>query len=298
MSKDYLEFRTFDDQAFIMPSEIFGYEVFPGNFGAPPTDFTLRRGYKQDGQTEVEFTLSPRQFDVAFWRAPACDRQTYWANRLALLEFFRPNRNGPMRFTVIQPDGTKRALTVRADPGPVYAAQQDNNWNIRETISFTAFDPIWYGPDATALVLTGSNPTDLIFPITFPIKFGASGLLFATSITYVGTWKSYPTIILTGPYTTATITNVTTGISVFMTFPIAAGETRTLDLTPGAQTIVDGSGNDAFDELGPLSNLINFNLRPDPEVSGGVNVINVTLNGGLLGTSHVTFSYRERYFGI
>lgn len=298
MSGDVLEFRTFDGQVLTMPSEIYVFEVFPGGFGAPPTDFNTRRGYKQDSVTEVEYTLSPRKLDIDFWRAPACDRQTYWSNRLELLEYFRPNRNGPLRFTVTQPDGTKRSLTLRADPGPLFTAQQSNNWNIRETLSFVAFDPIWYGPDATALVLSGSNPTDLVFPITFPIKFGASGLFFTTSITYAGTWKTYPIITLTGPYTTATITNATTGISVFMTFPIAAGETRTLDLTPGAQSVVDGSGNDAFDELGPLSNLVNFNLRPAPEVSGGVNVINVTLNGGLLGTSGVTFSYMERYFGI
>lgn len=298
MAGDTLIFETFDGLQLVMPGDVFTYEALPGNFGAPPTNFITRAGYKQHGVTEIDYILAPRDFDIEFWRAPACDRQTYWQNRHDVLAYFRPNRNGQMTFTVQQPDGTQRALMVRATPGPQYAGESNNNnWNIRERLSFTAFDPIWFNPVITTTAVVSTTSSDLVFPITFPIRFGASGLLFIQAITYGGTWPSYPTLLLTGPYTSAIVTNLTTGVSIFFTVPILAGETRTLDLTPGAQSLVNQDGDDAFGDLGPLSNLVNFNLRPDPEVAGGAQTIQAILYDGTI-ASGFTISYYDKYFGI
>ena len=122
-------------------------------------------------------------------------------------------------------------------------------------------------------------------------------MLFTTSITYTGTWKSYPTLTLTGPYTNAVISNLTTGVSIFLSVAIAAGESRILDLTPGSQSLVDGNGDDAFGDLGPTSNLVDFNLRPDPEVSGGIQTIQAILYGAS-GAAGFTISYYDRFIGI
>lgn len=297
MAGDTLQFETADGKLLVLPSSIFGYEVTPGNFGLPSTNYITRQGYKQHGVTEVDYILGQRDFEIDFWRAPACDRVTYWANRAELVNFFRPNRNGQITFTVIQPDGSKRALMVRATPGFVFNAEQNNHWDIRETVSFNAFDPIWFDPALNSLSIVSSISNDLVFPITFPIQFGASGLLFTTSITYTGTWKSYPTLTLTGPYTSATISNLTTGVSIFLTVPILAGESRILDLTPGNQSLVDGNGDDAFGDLGPTSNLVDFNLRPDPEVSGGIQTIQAILYGAS-GAAGFSISYYDKYIGI
>src|ERR1051326_9595965 len=71
-----------------------------GNLGAPSTQFITRRGYLQDGSTEVAYTLSPRSISVELWHSPACDRQTYWTYRSELHDYLRPNRNGPLTFTL------------------------------------------------------------------------------------------------------------------------------------------------------------------------------------------------------
>lgn len=271
-----------------------------GNLGASPTQFITRRGYKQNSLTEVDFLLQPRTVSVTLWRSPACDRQTYWNNRAALHEFLRPNRNGPLTFTLRTPNGDLRSIIVRADPGLVLPPKpNDNNWNIDEDLDFTAFDPTFFDASQTVTALASTTQTQLIFPITFPITFGTSDVFLTTgSITYLGTWKSYPTITLTGPYTRAQIQHVTLGINIMLSVAIVAGETRIIDLTPGSQSIVDGSGNNKFSDLGAGSDLVDFALYPDPEVAGGVQVITVQLVDGVGGTSTASISYYSRYFAL
>jgi len=297
MASETLSLETADGLSLVLSESVFSYETFPGNFGAPPINYITRSGYKQHGSTEVDYLLQPRDFEIEFWRAAACDRTEYWRNRAELLEILRPNRNGQLTFSVNRVDGSQRSLRVRATPGLQFNAQRTNDWNIRESISFTAFDPVWFNPTINSLAVASAISNDLVFPITFPIQFGASGRLFTQSITYPGTWPSYPTLTVTGPYSSATITNLTTGVTIYLTVPILAGETRTLDLTPGSQSLIDQDGDDAFGNLGPTSNLVNFNIRPDPEVSGGIQTIQAVLYGAS-GASGFTLEYYDKYFGI
>lgn len=295
---DTLTLTTYDGQSFTMPNSVFAFEVFPGGFGAPPTQFATRQGYQQHGVTEIGYTLQPREIDLEFWRASACDRLTYWTNRAELLDFLRPNRNGALVLTVTREDNSQRSLTVRANPGAQFPAQQSNDWNIREGLSFTAFDPIWYDPAVTTYAPASSSPSELVFPITFPIQFGAPGLLFTQAITYDGSWKSYPSITLTGPYTAVTLENSVLSAAIFLTVAIAAGEQRILTLTPGQQTVLDAAGVSQMGDLGPLSDLVNFALLPTPEAPGGVQTLSVIMIGGTNGVSAVSIRYNTRYFGI
>jgi len=272
-----------------------------GNLGAPPTEFITRRGYKQDGSTEVDFLLQNRSISVELWHSGECDRQTYWDNRAALHEFLRPNRNGPLTFTLRTPNGDLRSIIVRADPGMVFppTEQSNNNWALQEQFDFIAFDPTFFNAELNADALSVDTQTELVFPITFPISFCTSGIFLTTgNIAYAGTWKSYPTITLTGPYTRAVITNQQTGVVIFMSVAILEGEERIINLTPGAQSITDQDGNNKFSDLGAGSNLINFNLRPDPEVAGGIQEITIQMVDGVNGTSGASLSYYERFFAL
>lgn len=298
MTNETLSFETVDGDMIVMPGDVYAYETFPGNFGIPPINYITRQGYKQHGVTEIDYILQTREFDLEFWRAPACNRSDYWTNRAALVDFFRPNRGGPITLTLTREDSTQRALTVRANPGPIFDSRQTNDWNIRERLSFTAFDPIWFNPSQNSLSVSSGISTDLVFPITFPIQFGASGLLFTQSITYLGNWPSFPVLRVDGPYTSVSITNLTTDVSIYLTVPISAVQHRILDLTPGTQSLVDENGDDAFGDLGPTSNLVDFNLRPDPEITGGVQTIQAVMYGGSAGVSAFSLSYYDRYIGI
>lgn len=271
-----------------------------GNLGASPTQFITRRGYRQNGETEVDYLLQSRTISVELWHSPACDRQDYWDIRKELHDFLRPNRNGPMTFTLRTPNGDLRAIIVRADPGLTFPSQQNNNnWNVQESMDFIALDPLFFNASQSVIALSVANQVQLVFPITFPITFGLSGLVMTTgSITYLGTWKSYPTITLTGPYTRVVITNLQTGVSLYMSVAIAAGEQRIIDLTPGSQSIVDQNGINRFSDLGTGSNLVDFAILPDPEVVNGVQEITIQLVDGINGTSSAAISYYERFFGL
>lgn len=296
---DVLHIETFDgNELFFTDNDV--KLIAYGNLGAPPTNFITRQGYKQNGMTEVDFLLQPRNITVELWRSGDCDRQTYWDNRKALHDFLRPNRNGPLTFTLRTPNGDLRSIVVRADPGMTFPPQPNNNsWALQEQFDFIAFDPLFFNSAQTELVLAVDSQLELVFPITFPITFGTSSEFLSTgTISYGGTWKSYPTITLDGPYTRAVITNVTTGITIFMSVAILAGEQRIISLVPGEQSITDANGVNKFSDLGVGSNLIDFALFPDPEVSNGDQEITIQLVDGVNGVSGATLSYYERYFAL
>lgn len=296
---EVLSLTTFDGKSLYLFDQVIRARLY-GNFGAPPTDFQTRRGFQQDGVFEVNVTLQPRSVNMQLWRAPGCTRQAYWDNRNELHEFLRPNRNGPMTLTVKLPTGGRRSLTVRAHPGLTFPPgnADDNSWNISEALELIAFDPLWFDPSQVVSTVVSTSDTNLVFPITFPILFGVSGAVSKFTVAYAGTWVTYPVITLTGPYTSVTITNVTTSISFTLNVPIIAGEQRIIDLSPGNQQITDASGNNKFGDLGPNVNLVDFNIRPAPLVSNGSNVIWAQFIGGTSGVSSAKLAYYSRYFAI
>lgn len=296
---DVLQITTYDGNNLVLINQEVKLLAY-GNLGASPTQFITRRGYRQNGATEVDFLLQPRTITVELWHSPACDRQTYWDTRQELHNFLRPNRNGPLTFTLQTPDGEERSITVRADPGLVFPSQNNNNnWNIQEQMDFVAYDPTFFDSAQTVMALSSITQTQLIFPITFPITFGTSDVFLTTgTITYLGTWKTYPLITLTGPYTRANIQHVGLGINISLSTAILQGETRIIDLTPGAQSIVDGSGVNKFSDLGTGSDLVDFAIYPDPEVAGGLQTITAQLVDGVAGISTASIAYYDRYFGL
>lgn len=299
---EVLSITTFDGKSFYFLDQHLRAMLY-GNFGAPPTDFQTRRGYQQDGVLEVNITLQPRTVNLILFHSPECNRQKYWDNRAALHDFLRPNRNGPMVLTLKMPQ-KQRALTVRGHPGLVFPPipADDNSWNIQEPLELIAFDPLWFDPAQSVTTQLSTTSTDLIFPITFitgfEIVFGVSGAVSSVSVAYAGTWKSYPVITLNGPYTSVTVSNVTTSVYFTLNIPIGAGEQRIVNLSPGQAQVSDALGNNKFSELGPNSDLVDFCIRPDPEVTGGVNVIQAQFLGGTPGLSSMKLAYYNRYFAL
>ena len=291
--------ETFDGKALVIGGVDEYAMISYGDFGAPQVNFITRRGYKQTGETFLDYSIGRRSISLELNREVCSNREEYWRFRAELHNILRQNRGGLMTYTLIQPGDIKRSLRVYPDPGAVFAPSQGDNWEIHESISFVAFDPIWFDPDAIELVMSGAAGTDLVFPITFPIVFGPSGVNFSTGvINYPGTWESFPSFVLTGPYDWVNIQNVQTGVTIGLSVPIGAGETRTIVLTPGEQSVTDQNGDNKFSDLAPNSNLIDFNIRPDPLVPDGQQQISIQMQGGVGGQSAATISYTNRYLAI
>lgn len=135
---------------------------------------------------------------------------------------------------VIQLSGAKwlanARVARRAFPADrTYAAQ-----TVQGALQWVATDPRLYGAGAAltatvGLPLAGSG--GLVFPLVFPLVFGAGAAIPDMVATNTGTLTTWPVITITGPVTGPIITNVTTGqiLAFNPTFVVPAGQTLTVD---------------------------------------------------------------------
>lgn len=280
--------------------------------GMPPLDMVTQRGPYQDGVTLKNIYLEPRilQYHI---RQRACTRREYWTVRNTLLDLLAPANNGAQgTLRKILTDGTTRDINVVIQQGPTFNPRRAgvwDEWAIDEVLRFFAVDPTYFDPTLHTVVWDHTTVicepfpytfpfyfcTDpgLIFPITFPITFG--GFLTGNGdyqFTYSGTWNSYPTIQVLGPLDWIRITNVTTDEELFINYPLASGESYTIELTYNSKSVsLDADGTNIIGYVGSQSDLGTFHLAP------GVNSIRIQVGGAGSATT-VTMTYYERFIGI
>jgi hypothetical protein len=166
-----------------------------------------------------------------------------------------------------------------------------------EVLRLIAYDPVAFDPAEVTATFTITLDAGLIFPITFPITFGAGEVDDTLAITYPGTWLSFPIFTIVGPIQTPRIDNNTTGEKIEFTIDIAPGRTVTIDLTENAKTVVDDLGNNLIGGITSDSDLATFHLAPDPEAAGGVNTLRLR-GDNPTGSTDVSLAYFNRYFGF
>lgn len=291
---------TADGKAFHVPDEDNRFLTYVG-YGAPPIEYITRRSYKQHGLTRVDALLSARSLTIQLWKKAACSKLEYWQNRAAIHDLLRSNRGGSALLTLTLPEGGgKRAIYIDANPGAQFTGADDNSWAIDEPLEFIAFDPVWFDPDTTRSAPASELSAELVFPIEFDdddIVFGTSGLQFDAAIVYIGNWPAYPTLTIQGPYTSVVIQNLETLAIITLNVPIASNESRIITLAPNNLSIVNELGIDKFGDLGPLTNLIDFSIQPDPTVPGGVQTLQAIFTGGSISSAFIV-EYNTRYEAI
>lgn len=97
-------------------------------------------------------------------------------------------------------------------------------------IQWVATDPRLYSPQqqtSGAVGLPSPGSGGLVFPLVFPLTFGANLSGGGVSLTNVGTVTTWPTWQITGPVTGPIITNADTGQTLTFdpSFVVAAGQT-------------------------------------------------------------------------
>ena len=296
---------TIDDRTLFFTGEYFLQSI--NGLGMPPIDYQTRQGYKQQGSSVVAYSLKERAIQLAITTTTNQERSEFWRERSRILDYLRPNRGtdglgNELTLTIRRADNTKRAIKCRYNGGLEFADNdiQENSFMINEVVRLQAFNPIWYDTAIIDNAPSASVDTDLVFPITFPITFGTEGTVFTTAdLTYEGTWRSYPTITIQGPYSTCRLENTGSGAVITLLVPIASTEQRIITLSEEGFSVVDGIGVSKFNELGEGSNLIGFDIRPESElVAGTTQRLKANLVGGVAGASTVTFSYYTRFIGI
>lgn len=271
-------------------------------FGLPPLEYVVDRAPFQHGDTVRSFHLNPRPVQLVVLHN-FCSRSEYWDGRASLLDAIRPNRvtdfqtqeTGKLLYYLA--NGQKRQLDVLLDSGPGFAPPQGGwrEWSFTEVLRFTAHDPAWYDPaELSAVFLNAVFPTQLVFPITFPISFSAVG--GTQGVQYSGTWPEYPSFDIVGPITGLHIHNHSTDKALELLGTIPAGQTATIVLM-GIKSIVRSDGTNLLNSLSDDSDLTDFALVPDPDAPAGVNDIHVT-GSGTASTTLVTMRWHSRYIGI
>lgn len=275
--------------------------------GIPPIGYIVSSGPYQDGATLRGFRLQPRVYQMLV-RWSGCSREQYWAYRARLIDMVRPNRQvlgqlAPLTLRKYMRDQTgdiTRDLYVMIAQGPEFAARDPQRWDengFSEVLRFIAHDPTWYDGSETVVSVIPTSTDNLIFPITFPIVFGGFVVNSTVAVTYAGNWPAYPTITITGPLALPTITNVTTGEVLELSYTMAAGERVTFDLQYGVKSVFNNFGANLIGYLTEDSDLATFHLEPDPGAPGGVNQLTFT-GGSSSGATQFGITYNNRWIGI
>ncbi len=274
--------------------------------GMPPITYRTQRGPFQHGVTPLGFILEPRTIQLLH-RRNANNRDNYWAARADILNLLRPNRQSTNQLEIgvlrkiRSPDRLTRDISVFIQSGPEFVAKRRGRWDefsFTEIIQFIAHDPTFFDPVQNIQDLTLDIAGGAIeFALEFPFTFISSALSANDTITYVGTWRSYPTILLQGPMRNPIIRNLTTDEKIALTVDIAANRTVTITLEYGNKTIFDDLGTNLIGTLTTDSDLATFSLVPAPLAPLGVNSI-ANSASSLTAASKITLQWFTRFIGI
>lgn len=265
-------------------------------FGMAPLHRITNRGPMQQGDTDEDFRLDPRIMQLPL--IVSCySLAAYYDARAKLLSVFSPS-NVVGVLTVTLPNGAQRAINTKVLGGLTFDYQPSDGYTLRTVIQLRADDPTWYDPAAEIVTVSPAVAgTAMAIPLTIPFTLGTSTINSTSTITYEGSWISYPIITAVGAITNLTIVNNTTGLQIVTSGTIAAGRTWTFNLLYGYKTVYDDLGNNQISTVTTASQLATFALVSAPTAVGGVNSISITGTGVGSGAS-VYFTYYKRYIGI
>lgn len=266
-----------------------------------PDTHTIK-GPFQHGNTVLGYRFPERtiSFDVI---KPNCSRSEWFTERTNLvnkLGFQSTNPNLPTLGNlqweyVVNGEVQQRAVDCYLSRGLAFSP--DPQWwqyGILESLEFVAPDPFIYDPNQVTVTIDTFDE-ELILPMTFPFILGSAEA--TQTITYTGSWVEYPIIEIDGPTNGFYIENTTTGVHIQLDYAIPNDVTVTINLTTGNKSVSDDLGNNLIQYVTSDSDIAQFSLEPDPNVSGGTNVIYVSITD-IDADTEIRINYYNRYIGI
>ncbi|MER7331659.1 MULTISPECIES: phage distal tail protein [unclassified Micromonospora] len=190
----------------------------------------------------------------------------------------------PGVLTVYLPDGSGRSIEAFCEEG--WAGQPGENHTFANPV-LTLLCPDGYWRDIQPRVVTRQYQENT-GPFLAPYMRVSSGqVLGDTTITNPGDVPGWPLWTITGPATSVTATNNTTGAAFTLTFTLAVGEQVTIDTSSHRPTVRGPAGQNLVGALNwPGADL--WALAP------GVNNVNFSVDGADAGTT-IEMRYHPRY---
>ena len=254
-------------------------------------------GPLQHGVTDRGFRADKRMIRLML-QFTAGDATSYWDRREDLIALLEPTTSlSKLRFDL--GNGNRRQIDCAILGSPMDARTADAGFQ-RFAVDFECPNPAFYDPAGRAVTF-GIDYSAKTFqiPMVIPLGIGQSTIDTSQTITYSGSWRSYPyRIRIVGPMTDCVITNESTGEKLdFTGTTIAAGDRRDIDLRYSHKTVKSASGANKIADLTSDSDLTSWHLATQREVGGGSNAIAVTGTGATSATE-IYISYYEYYSGI
>ena len=183
-----------------------------------------------------------------------------------------------------------RALYVGGLEGSEEWGEHGLRW-WRTALRFVAHDPYWYDSALTvAAEWRQADPVGFLAPPMLPLKLSASSSFGNVEVTNAGDGSTWPVWTITGPASSVTLRNRTTGEAITIGDGVAAGRSMQIVTEPGiADVTITNPAESGWSALSPSSEL--WPLAP------GRNLIEVAI-ASTTSASVVRLEYRRRYRSI
>lgn len=272
------------------------YRVALDGRGMAPIRRLTERGPQQNGATDVGFRLDPRRINLLL-TAQGTDRADFDDIRDQIYQLFTPSSTAlTLRYT--RDDGEIRDINVHVVGEMDFPESQQIYGSMTWAVPLEAADPVWYDPTLNRVAMVGGgDSTGLTIPLIVDVDISGETINAVRTVAYTGTFRTYPTITITGPIDDLEITNSSTGDELQFDTSIGDGDTITVDLAYGAKTVVNQSGTNCISYLSSGSDLATWSIEPAPVVASGTNSLRITGTGADSGSS-VLIEYYNRYIGV
>jgi hypothetical protein len=194
-------------------------------------------------------------------------------------------QNGPGVITVYERDGSSRQISALYSQGIEGAADDDGTGPTWFTFAvvFHASRPYWLGDEQARTFTLASGGS--FYPF-LPLIVTNSSPGGAVQVTNSGDTASFPVWTVTGPCTSLTLTNDSTGQALTVDYALNDGDSLVIDTTDGAKYVLLNGATNLWPALSLGSKL--WSLR------NGLNNLTIAAPGAGVHTS-VTIAFRERY---
>jgi hypothetical protein len=259
-----------------------------GLYGIPVTIIT-QDVPQQPGTTEKYIQRLPSQPTIPLF-IQADTEEDLDAARRALKYAMQASRGiGTLQHTAN--DGAIRELNCRLAKGfeGDESAGRHVPGGLFLDLQFFAADPFWYDVNFQQLIFAVSAGSALLGTgVAFiPIHLSGSGLSGSASVFNAGDADAWPVWTVTGPMTSCTFLNNTTGDTMTIVATLTSVQSVTIDTSPGQKTIIRENGVKHFEYLSPVTGNL-WSMAP------GTNSLTITLAGSS-GATQVALQYKQRY---
>lgn len=155
---------------------------------------------------------------------------------------------------------------------------------IRSQLTFFAPDPRYYTAQTFSLAMTPTTVTGRTYPRTYNLTYGGGSQTNSVVVNNTGWTTTYPTITITGPITSPTVTNNSTSQYIAINTTLGVGDTVTIDLL---NKLVLRNGSPARNLL--AGNSLWFGCAP------GNTTIGLSGSSTTIGTTSATLTYAPAY---